>query len=76
MRFFLTIGGCTGFAISLLSSLHAGNGPADALRDAAIGCVAGAALFRAAHWAFLTSIHSHVRERAEAMKQEAAAPNP
>ncbi len=74
MRFFITIGGCSGFALAFVSSLHAGNAAADALRDAAIGCLVGAALFRAAHWAFLSSIHSHLRERAAAVKEETPTP--
>ena len=72
MRFFITMGGCIGFALTLASSLHAGNAPAFALRDAGIGCLAAAFLFRAAHWAFFTSLQSHVRERAAAMQQAAA----
>lgn len=72
MKFFITMGGCAGFVLVLASSLHASNSPAFALRDAGIGCVAAALLFRAAHWAFFTSLQSHVRERAEAMQRSAA----
>lgn len=72
MRFFITMGGCVGFVLSLASSLHAGNDPAFALRDAGIGCVVGAFIFRAAHWAFFSSLQSHLRERAAAMQQGAA----
>lgn len=71
MRFFITMGGCTGFVLVLASSLHAGNAPAFALRDAGIGCLAGAFLFRTAHWAFFSSLQSHLRERAAAMQQAA-----
>lgn len=72
MRFFITIGGAIGFALALASSLHAGNAPVFALRSAAIGCIGGALLFRAAHRAFLSSLHSHLRDRAAAI--QAAAP--
>lgn len=76
MRFFITIGGCAGFALTFASSLHAGNAPAFALRDGGIGCLAGAVLLRLAHWAFFTSLHSHLRERAAAIEAAAAAPTP
>ena len=72
MRFFITIGGCAGFALAFASSLHAGNAPAFALRDGGIGCLAGAFLLRAAHWAFFISLHGHLRERAAAMEAAAA----
>ena len=73
MRFFITIGGCAGFALTFASSLHAGNAPAFALRDGGIGCLAGAVLLRLAHWAFFTSLHSHLRERAAALAAAATA---
>jgi hypothetical protein len=76
MRFFITMGGCTGFVLVLASSLHAGNLPAFALRDAGIGCLAAAFLFRGAHWAFFTSLESHLRERAAAMQQSASETTP
>ena len=69
MRFFITIGGASGFALALASSLHAGNAPAYALRDSAIGCLFGAFLFRFAHHAFHSSLLTHLDERAEAFKQ-------
>ena len=74
MRFFITIGGCAGFALAFASSLHAGNSPAFALRDGGIGCLVGAVLLRAAHWAYFTSLHAHVAERAAALKEAAAKP--
>ncbi len=72
MKFFITMGGCLGFVLTLASSLHAGNAPASALSDAGFGCIAAAILFRAAHSAFFSSLQSHVRERAAAMQQAAA----
>lgn len=76
MKFFITMGGCTGFVLALASSLHAGNAPAFALRDAGIGCVVAALLFRGGHWAFFTSLQSHLRERAAAMAQSAGETTP
>jgi hypothetical protein len=73
MRFFITIGGSLGFALTLFSSLHAGNAPAFALRDGAIGCIVGAVLLRGAHWAFIKSIQSFVVERAATLREQAAA---
>lgn len=69
MRFFITIGGATGFALALASSLHAGHAPAYALRDGAVGCIVGALLFRIVHRAFLTSLLTYLDARAEALKQ-------
>jgi hypothetical protein len=76
MRFFITMGGCTGFVLVLASSLHAGNAPAFALRDAGIGCVVAALLFRGAHRAFFASLQSHLRERAAALQQAASESTP
>lgn len=75
MRFFITMGGSVGFVLALASSLHAGNAPAFALRDAGIGCVVSALIFRAAHLAFFTSLQTHVRERAAAMQQSSPEAN-
>ena len=74
MRFFITIGGATGFALALASSLHAGHAPAYALRDGAVGCIVGALLFRIVHRAFLTSLLTYLDARAEALKQTNPAP--
>jgi len=74
MRFFITMGGSAGFVLTLASGLHAGHVPAFALRDAGLGCVAGALLFRLAHRAFFSCLYSHLRERAAALEASAAAP--
>ena len=74
MRFFITIGGATGFALALASSLHASHAPAYALRDGAVGCIVGALLFRIVHRAFLTSLLTYLDARAEALKQTNPAP--
>ena len=69
MRFFIIIGGASGFALALASSLHAGNAPAFALRDSAIGCLFGAFLFQFGHRAYHSSLMSYLDQRAEAFKQ-------
>lgn len=60
MKFFLLIGGLSGFVLSFAASLHAGNAPAFALRDAAMGCLGGAVIFRVLHFVVLGSIRSHI----------------
>ena len=69
MRFFITIGGSSGFALALASSFHAGNAPAFAIHDGAIGCIVGAFLFQFAHRAYHSSLMTYLDERAEAFKQ-------
>ncbi len=69
MRFFISVGGSIGFLLALTSSFHAGNAPAFALHDGAIGCLFGAFLFQLGHRAYLTSLLSFLDQRAEAIKQ-------
>ena len=78
MKFFLLIGGVSGFAITLAAGLHAGNAPAYALRDAAIGCLGGALIFHGLHFVVMTTIRSHLthvalvaRTRREAASEQA-----
>ena len=74
MRFFITIGGASGFALALASSLHAGNAPAFALHDGAIGCLFAAFLFQFGHRAYHSSLMTYLDQRAEAYKQAHPAP--
>ena len=69
MRFFITIGGASGFALALASSLHAGNAPAFALHDGAIGCLVGAFLFQFGHRAYHSSLMTFLDQRAAVIKQ-------
>ena len=62
MKFFLLIGGVSGFALTFAASLHADNAPAFALRDAAIGCLGGALIFRVLHFVVMATIRSHVAD--------------
>ena len=64
MKFFLLIGGLSGFVLSFAASLHAGNAPAFALRDAALGCFGGAVLFRIFHFVVMGTIRSHMTDLA------------
>lgn len=65
MRYFLLLGGFIGFASVLVASFYAGNRPALALRDAAIGCVVGGMLFRILHSAFIAGLKARLQERAK-----------
>lgn len=69
MKFFITIGGASGFALALASSFHAGNAPSFAILDGAIGCVIGAFLFQFAHRAYHSSLMTYLDQRAAAFKQ-------
>lgn len=68
MRFFITIGGSSGFALALASSFHAGNPPTFALHDGAIGCLFGAFLFQCGHRAYHSSLMAYLNQRALAAK--------
>ncbi len=75
MKFFLLIGGLSGFVFTFAGSLHAGNEPAFALRDASIGCFVGAAIFRGLHMVVMGTIRSHITDlaaKAEAEREAAA----
>ena len=69
MRFFIIVGGSIGFLLALASSFHAGNAPAFALHDGAIGCLFGAFLFQLGHRAYHSSLMVFLDQRAEAIKQ-------
>lgn len=63
MKYFLLLGGFTGFALVWFASWWAGNRPPIALKDAAIGCLVGAVLFRVLHAAFLSGLRARLSER-------------
>ncbi len=54
MKFIFTLGGFAGFTVTGAASLWAGHGPARVLWDAALGCMAGALLFR---WFWTVLVH-------------------
>ena len=63
MKYFLLMGGFLGFAAVLIASYSAGNRPAVALRDAAIGCMVGGLLFRMLHAAYLAGLKGCIADR-------------
>lgn len=62
MRFFLLLGGSIGFLGAFFSALLAGSEIGFALRDGAIGCLAGAFLLRGFHFVVIRCIKSLVSE--------------
>lgn len=60
MKFFLLLGGFLGFVLTFAASWNADNAPAQALCDAAIGCLAGALLFRGLHFVLMTTVRHHI----------------
>lgn len=69
MKFVFLAGGFVGFALVGLAGLGAGRDAALVLRDAAIGCLVGALLFR---W-FWSVVVKALAETVERRRQEAAA---
>jgi hypothetical protein len=65
MKFFLLIGGVSGFLLSFCAGLLAGNDIIIALRDGAIGCMAGALLMRGFSAVFLNAVKELAAERAK-----------
>lgn len=63
MRYFLLIGGFWGFLLVFAASLYAGSRLAVALRDASVGCVVLAFLFRFLHAALISGVRTHIQER-------------
>ncbi|NBV86270.1 MAG: hypothetical protein EBS01_08430 [Verrucomicrobia bacterium] len=70
MKYFLLIGGFLGFAAVLIASYSAGNRPAIALRDAAIGCMVGGLLFRMLHAAYLAGLKGCIADRARSSRTD------
>ncbi|MET0262199.1 MAG: hypothetical protein ABW223_04830 [Rariglobus sp.] len=68
MKFVFLIGGFIGFALAAIAGLSAGREAGLVLRDAAIGCLAGALLFR---W-FWSVVVKAVAETIERRRHEAA----
>jgi hypothetical protein len=70
MKFFLLIGGVCGFLLSFCAGLLAGNEIMIALRDGAVGCMAGALLMRGFSAVFLMAIKELASERAKERLQK------
>lgn len=64
MKFFLLLGGTAGFLLAFSSGLMAGNEISIALRDGAIGCLAGALLMKGFHSIFMMCLHDLAAQQA------------
>ncbi len=73
MKFFLLLGGFLGFILAFAASWNAGNAPAQALRDAAIGCLGGSILFRGLHAVFYITVRNHIATEIVRVRAEVAA---
>ena len=63
MKFFLVLGGAIGFLAAFFSALHGGSAIGYALRDGAVGCLAGAFLLRGFHYVVILCIKSLVQDQ-------------
>ena len=73
MKSFLVLGGFIGCFIAFSSSLMAGNEIGYALRNGAIGCLAGAVLMKGFYSALLSSVQAMSVEKARQAHERAAA---
>lgn len=60
MKYFLLLGGFSGFLIGFAASLLAGNPPPNALLTGAVGCIAGAMLLRGLHGILMICLRAHI----------------
>lgn len=73
MKYFLVLGGFIGCFIAFSTSLMAGNEIGYALRNGAIGCLAGAVLLKGFYAALLSSVQAMSLEKAKQAQERAAA---
>ena len=73
MKFIFLAGGFAGFFLTMLTGFIAGRAPDLVLRDAAIGCLAGALLFRWFWSVFVQALTEAVVARRAATEAAAAA---
>lgn len=64
MKYFMLVGGFTGFAVTFGAGLLAGNEIDGTLVNAGIGCLVGAALMRGFRYLYIQSLRAVVLERA------------
>lgn len=76
MRYFLLLGGFSGFLLGLTTSLLAGNSPADSFLKGAAGCLAGALLLRGLHMVLMICLRTHIESLAAARSRAAASDAP
>lgn len=72
MKYFLLLGGFTGFVLAFAANLSAGNAPSSALLKGAAGCLAGAMLLRGLHFVFMVCVRGHIDIRVAEVRQESA----
>ena len=73
MKFIFLAGGFAGFSLTTLTGFFAGRAPDLVLRDAAIGCLAGALLFRWFWSVFVQALTEAVTASRAATEAAAAA---
>lgn len=76
MKFFLLLGGTAGFLLAFSSGLMAGNEISIALRDGAIGCLAGALLMKGFHTIFMKCLHDLAAQQARVRATASAGEKP
>jgi hypothetical protein len=77
MKYFLLLGGFSGFTLGFAASLIAGNQPADALFTGAACCLGGALLLRGLHIILMICLRTHIETLAAArVQKENPAPSP
>ena len=70
MKYFLLLGGFTGFAIAFSANLSAGNPASSGLFRGAAGCLIGALLMRGLHFVFMVCVRGHIKIRAAEVRKE------
>lgn len=75
MKYFFLLGGFLGCFLAFSSALAAGNDIGLALRNGAIGCLAGAVLLKGFHFAMMSCVRSMAAEKAAKMSESPAHAN-
>ena len=70
MKYFLLVGGFSGFVLAFSANVSAGNSGSSALLKGAAGCLAGALLLRGLHYIFMVSVLGHIDIRVAEAKKE------
>lgn len=71
MKYFLLLGGFSGFVLVFSASIAAGNPATNALLKGATGCLVGAFLLRGLHFVFMVSVRGHIDIRAAEGRRDA-----
>ena len=70
MKYFLLLGGFSGFVLAFFANVSAGNPASSALLKGAAGCLAGAFLLRGLHYVFMVCVLGHIDSRLAEVKKE------